>query len=64
MARDDEAMRYRQAAHMALDQLEWCAQYLRGIHKTRLSKQIDKNRAAIARRLDDPPDGARTGARR
>jgi hypothetical protein len=64
MPRDDEAMRYRKAAHMALDQLDWCAQYLRGIHKTRLAKQVAQNRAAIARRLDDPSDDARTRARR
>jgi len=64
MARDAEAMRYRQAAHLALDQLDWCAQYLRGIHKTRLAKQVAKNRAAIARRLEDPSDDARTQARR
>jgi hypothetical protein len=64
MARDAEAMRYRQAAQLALDQLEWCAQYFRGIHKTRLAKQVAKNRAAIARRLEDPSDDARTRARR
>jgi hypothetical protein len=64
MARDDEAARYQQAARLALEQLEWCAHYLRGIHKTRLSKQVAKNRATIARRLDDSPDGARTRARR
>jgi hypothetical protein len=58
MARDDEAMRYRQAAHLALEQLEWCVEYLRSIHKTRLSKQVAQNRAAIARRLEDPPSGS------
>jgi hypothetical protein len=63
MARDDEAMRYRQAAQLALDQLEWCARYLRSIRKTSISRRVARNRAAIARRLD-APDDARTQARR
>jgi hypothetical protein len=63
MARDDEAMRYRQAAQLALDQLEWCVEYFRSIHKTSLSKQVAKSRAAIARRLEDPPDGTRSRTR-
>jgi hypothetical protein len=58
MARDDEAERYRKAALLALDQVDWCVDYLRSIRKTEISKQIDRNRTAIMRRLfpreDDP----------
>ena len=52
MARDEEAARYREAARMALGQLEWCAEYLRSIQKHRLAKQIKKNHASISRRLN------------
>ena len=53
MARDDAVVRYRQAAYLALDQLEWCAEYFRTIHKTRISKQVARNRTEIARRLQN-----------
>jgi hypothetical protein len=53
MARSDEAERYRRAAHAALDQLDWCIEYLRRLRKTTISKQLAKNRSAIAARL--PP---------
>ena len=59
MARRDEAERYRKAAHMTLEQLDWCVEYLRSLRKTKISKQVAKNRSAIASRLesrhDDPP---------
>ena len=57
MAHDDEAARYREAAHRALDQLDWCVEYLRGIRKTKISKQVAKNRSAIARSLARQADG-------
>jgi hypothetical protein len=50
MARD-ETDRYRQAAHDALEQLDWCIGYLHGIHKTKISSQLAKNRAHIKRTL-------------
>jgi hypothetical protein len=50
MARD-ETDRYRQAAHEALEQLDWCIGYLHGIHKTKISTQLAKNRAHIKRNL-------------
>jgi hypothetical protein len=50
MARD-ETDRYRQAAHDALEQLDWCIGYLHGIHKTKISSQLAKNRAHIKRNL-------------
>lgn len=56
MTRNDETARYREAAHRALDQLDWCIEYLRDIRKTQISKQLAKNRAAIARRIAGPED--------
>jgi hypothetical protein len=53
MARDEETARYRQAAQLALGQLEWCVEYLRSIHKHRLAKQLKKNHTAISRRLNE-----------
>jgi hypothetical protein len=59
MDRDDEAAaRYRQAARLALGQLDWCVEYLRSIRKYRLAKQLAKNRTAIRRRLEGNADGA------
>ncbi len=54
MARDDngdETDRYRQAATDALEQLDWCIGYLHGIHKTKISAQLAKNRAYIKKNL-------------
>ena len=51
MARDDENERYRQAAQDALEQLDWCIGYLHGIHKTKISSQLAKNRAYIKKHL-------------
>jgi hypothetical protein len=50
MARD-ETERYRQAAQDALEQLDWCIGYLHGIHKTKISSQLARNRAHIKRNL-------------
>ncbi|HET7050387.1 MAG TPA: hypothetical protein VFI54_19145 [Solirubrobacteraceae bacterium] len=51
MTTDDEAVRYRQATHLALDQLQWCVAYLRTIRKTKISDQVAKNRTALMRRV-------------
>jgi hypothetical protein len=59
MPRDDDAMRYRHAAHLALSQLDWCVTYFRSIRKTRISRQIARNRAAIARRLEEGSEDVR-----
>jgi hypothetical protein len=61
MARQDETARYREAAQLTLDQLEWCVHYLRSIRKTRLSQQLARNHAAISRRLHDQPDDTARG---
>jgi hypothetical protein len=50
MDRDEEAARYRRAAQLALDQLEWCVEYLRKLREDRLASRLAKNRAAISRR--------------
>jgi hypothetical protein len=50
MARD-ETDRYRRAAQDALEQLDWCIGYLHGIHKTKISSQLAKNRAHIKQNL-------------
>ena len=47
----DETERYRQAAEDALEQLDWCIGYLHGIHKTKISSQLAKNRANIKRHM-------------
>jgi hypothetical protein len=51
----DETERYRQAAHDALEQLDWCIGYLHGIHKTKISTQLAKNRSFIKRELMKQP---------
>jgi hypothetical protein len=38
--RDPEVERYREAALHALDQLEWCVEYLYGIRKSGIAKAI------------------------
>ena len=60
MARDNEAERYRKATEMTLEQLDWCVEYLRSLRKTKISKQVAKNRSAIAARLS-PREGGRRG---
>ena len=47
----DQTERYRQAAEDALGQLDWCIGYLHGIHKTRISVALAKNRTYIRRAL-------------
>jgi hypothetical protein len=48
---NDENDRYRQAAQDALEQLDWCIGYLHGIHNTKISAQLARNRAYIKRNL-------------
>jgi hypothetical protein len=56
MAHDEETARYRRAAQLALDQLDWCVHYLRSIRKYRLAQQLARNHAAISRRFRDDAD--------
>jgi hypothetical protein len=46
-----ETDRYRQAAEDALQQLDWCIGYLHGIHKSKISQQLARNRSFIRRNL-------------
>lgn len=59
MRRADETERYRKAAHLALDQLDWCVEYLRKLRKTAISRQLAKNRSAISSTLTPRPDDPR-----
>ena len=51
---NDEAARYREAARLTLEQLDWCVVYLHGINKTKIARSLAENRFAIMRRLADP----------
>lgn len=51
MAENHETERYRKATHLALEQLDWCIEYLRSIGKPRISAQLAKNRSSIVQRL-------------
>lgn len=64
MASDDEAARYRDAALMVLNQLDWCVEYLRSIHKNQIADRIAQNRSAIMRRLETDGDREVRGAAR
>lgn len=53
MSLDDEVARYREAARMTLEQLEWCVNYLHRIRKTQIARALDANRSAITRQLGE-----------
>ena len=53
MTLDDDIARYREAARLTLEQLDWCVAYLRRIHKDKIARALAQNRSAIARRLGD-----------
>ena len=50
-AREAEAERYRDAAEAALDQLDWCINYLHRIRKADLAAALARNRSQIRRQL-------------
>jgi hypothetical protein len=56
MALGDEALRYREAARSACDQIDWCVEYLRQIRKKTISRQLAQNTTAIRRRIDERQD--------
>jgi hypothetical protein len=45
-----EAERYRLAAIHAVEQLEWCIQYLYRLRKDRIAQAVARNRSAIIER--------------
>jgi hypothetical protein len=46
-----EAERYREAAELALSELQWCIEYLYRIQKPTLAKGLKANRERIRARL-------------
>jgi ribosomal protein L17 len=50
-ARREEAERYRLAAEEALEQLDWCVNYLYRIRKGGIARVIEKNRREIRKEL-------------
>jgi hypothetical protein len=48
---DGEIERYREAAARALDQLEWCIEYLYGVRKPDIARALARNRRQILERL-------------
>ena len=49
--RAQEAERYREAAELALDHLQWCINYLYRIRKPTLARQLKRNRDHIQAQL-------------
>jgi hypothetical protein len=47
-----EAKRYREAAELALDQLQWVINYLYRIRKSALAERLERNREQILGELD------------
>jgi hypothetical protein len=45
-----ELERYREAAELALEQLDWCISYLDRIRRPRIAQALRQNRKTIARR--------------
>jgi hypothetical protein len=50
-AQDRELERYREAAEGALDQLEFCVEYLHRVRKPEIAQAIARNRRQILERL-------------
>jgi hypothetical protein len=51
-ARSREADRYRRAAEEALNQLDWCVNYLHGLQKPEIARVIAQNRSFIRREMN------------
>jgi hypothetical protein len=49
-----EAERYREAAALALDQLQWSVNYLHRIRKSTIAERLDRNREQILANFDAP----------
>lgn len=45
-----EAQQYREAADAALEQLDWCVNYLHRIRKHSIADALSRNRTMIVRR--------------
>jgi len=51
-----DAERYRQAAHDALEQLDWCIGFLHGSKKAGIAAALGRNRSYIRKELMHRPD--------
>jgi len=47
---DEQASRYREATDLAIEQLDWCIDYLRQIHKSQIAGVLEQNRNSIVSR--------------
>jgi hypothetical protein len=45
---DQETQRYREAATLALEQLEWCVDYFHQLREPKVARQLAQNRKRIA----------------
>jgi len=50
---DDITKRYRKAADLAIEQLDWVIGYLHQIRKHEIARALQRNRASIVRRYRD-----------
>jgi hypothetical protein len=48
---DREIERYREAAWAALDQLDWCINYLHSLRKADIARALARNRSRIVKRI-------------
>ena len=48
---EQEAERYREAAELTVEHLQWCVNYLYKIQKPELANQLERNRKEIQDRL-------------
>lgn len=48
---DRELERYREAAWRALDQLEWCINYLQSQRRGDIARALARNRSQIVKRI-------------
>lgn len=61
MTLDHEVARYREAARLTLEQLEWCVVYLHRIRKTQIARAVAANSSAIARSLRGDTESPSSG---
>ena len=47
---DREIERYRKAAILAVEQLQWCVSYLYRLQRPKLAQSLERNRAQIIER--------------
>jgi hypothetical protein len=47
---EHEIRRYREAALLAVEQLQWCVNYLHNARRSQLARALERNRAQIIQR--------------